>query len=173
MQTYDERMEELILYLAEKSQSDEHFGKTKLNKLLFFCDFLAFRAWQRSITGDAYVKREFGPCPKGIIAALEALMGRGDCAPQVRERYGLRQDRIVALRPPNLGAFSAQEIGLIDEVLQALGDQNATQVSDLSHTFIGWKVADMGEEIPYEMLWVEGPRPLTPAETEACRLASG
>jgi hypothetical protein len=37
----DRKMKELILYLASKSEDDPRFSSTKLNKLLFYCDFEA------------------------------------------------------------------------------------------------------------------------------------
>jgi hypothetical protein len=34
-------------------------------------------------------------------------------------------------------------------------DQNARELSDLSHAFIGWKVARPNEEIPYETVLID------------------
>lgn len=42
-QTDDRKMKELILYLASRSEEDPRFSATKLNKLLFYCDFTAYR----------------------------------------------------------------------------------------------------------------------------------
>ena len=47
----DRKMKELILYLAARSEDDPRFSSTKLNKLLFYCDFTAYRQLGRSITG--------------------------------------------------------------------------------------------------------------------------
>ena len=35
-----DKFRELILYIAQESEGDPNFGATKLNKILFFCDFL-------------------------------------------------------------------------------------------------------------------------------------
>ena len=45
------RFRELILYCALKSETHRFFGATKLNKCLFYADFLAYRALGSSITG--------------------------------------------------------------------------------------------------------------------------
>jgi hypothetical protein len=37
-----EKFKELVLYLAEKCETDPSFGVTKLNKLLYYCDFVAY-----------------------------------------------------------------------------------------------------------------------------------
>ncbi len=40
---YDERkLKEFILYVADRCEADPTFGAVKLNKILFYADFLAF-----------------------------------------------------------------------------------------------------------------------------------
>jgi hypothetical protein len=38
----DKRLGELMLYIAKKSQFDQNFGSTKLNKILFYADFVSY-----------------------------------------------------------------------------------------------------------------------------------
>src|ERR1035438_9553158 len=38
----DVKLGELIIYISKKSAGDSRFGATKLNKLLYFSDFLSF-----------------------------------------------------------------------------------------------------------------------------------
>ena len=44
------RLLELILYVAEKCQDDPKFGATKLNKILWWADFLAYAQHGTPIT---------------------------------------------------------------------------------------------------------------------------
>ena len=38
---------------------------------------------------------------------------------------------------------------------------NAAEVSERSHRYPGWLAAEIGEEIPYDTVFVDEPRPLT------------
>jgi len=68
----DRKMKELILYLTAKSEGDLRFSPDKLNKLLFHCDFTAYRQLGRSITGYSYQKLQSGPAPKAAHRATES-----------------------------------------------------------------------------------------------------
>src|SRR5262245_55681451 len=43
------KFKELVLYLALQSRADKQFGMVKLNKLLYLCDFEAYRVLGHSI----------------------------------------------------------------------------------------------------------------------------
>jgi len=167
----DHKLRELILYVAAKSESDPNFGATKLNKILFYSDFLAYRTLGRSITGQRYQKLEFGPAPKAIVPVLREMEQERVCAQAERSHHGLRQRRVVALREADLSAFSAQEIDLVRDVLGELWSLTGSEVSDLSHQFVGWQAAALGEEIPYGTVWIAPARPLAPEEEEWAREA--
>jgi hypothetical protein len=162
----DKKFRELVLYIARRSEADPGFGATKLNKILFFCDFLAYRTFGRSITSHPYQKLEHGPAPRALKPILRRMVEEGDCVEVQRDHFGYPQVRIIARREPDLGLFSAEEIDLVGRVLEELRDSNATQVSELSHQFIGWQVANLNEDIPYATVFVGTPRPLTAEEIE-------
>lgn len=173
-QTGDEKMRELILYLAAKSETDPRFSSTKLNKLLFYCDFGAYRQLGQSITGHSYRKLQFGPAPKAMLPILERMKGDRECVELEKDHFGHAQRRIVALRPPDVSLFTAEELRLADRILQELWESNATEVSDLSHDFIGWKAAALNEIIPYETVFVGDPGlPVSEEEVEFCRQLQG
>ncbi|HET9225720.1 MAG TPA: Panacea domain-containing protein [Thermoanaerobaculia bacterium] len=170
----DDKMRELILYLAARSEADPRFSSTKLNKLLFYCDFGAYQQLGHSITGHSYRKLQFGPAPKAMLPILEQMKGDRECAEIERDHFGRSQRRVVALRSPDVALFSAEELRLADSIVEELWESNATAVSDLSHDFIGWKVAALNEIIPYETVFVGDPGlPVSEEEVEFCRQLSG
>ena len=138
------RFRELILYCALKSDKHQYFGATKLNKSLFYADFLAYRALGSSITGAEYLALEHGPAPRQFVAEREAMVRNSDIAIQ----HWARQQRVVALREPDLGDFSGAEIAIVDEVIDELRPLDAGDVSDLSHAFLGWKAAGPTVKLP-------------------------
>ena len=88
---------------------------------------------------------------------------------------GFRQKRLVALRQPDLSAFTGTEIALVDGVIDQLRGSSATRVSQLSHVWSkAWEVAAIGETIPYETVFVapSSQQAVTPEiELEAKELA--
>ena len=61
--------------------------------------------------------------------------------------------------------FEPEEIALIDEIIGVFWNQTAVEVSDLSHRLPSWITKEIGEDIPYEAVFIDR-RELTPAEEE-------
>lgn len=159
----DAKLGELMLYVARRCEPDHTFGATKLNKILFFTDFLAYLRTGSPITGQRYQKLEFGPAPRRLLPVQERLIQRAAAAIGKRGHFGKTQTRLIALREPDLSRFSGVEIAIVDEVLTMLSNHDARAASELSHRFLGWQVAPLGADIPYESALIER-RPLTDAE---------
>lgn len=140
---------ELIVYAAEKSAGDARFGKTKLNKILFFTDFIAYQTRGRSVSGAVYQHLPMGPCPHQLLPVLNSLQYDGSVTVEGQQTFGGLQHRVVATREPDLSSFDEGEIGIVDYVLQALRPLTNAEVSDLSHRTRAWQLTDEHQEIPY------------------------
>jgi hypothetical protein len=143
------KLRELILYVTQKSEGDSHFGKTKMFKVLAEADFSYYVRTGRSITGETYIKREFGPVPRAGLAVLDELQGSGALQIIGRTYHGFWQEKPFAMRDPDLEQFSGGEIAVVDEAIERLWAYTAKDASDRSHESVGWIVANFGEEIPY------------------------
>ena len=159
----DKKLRELILLISEWSQADPKFGAIKLNKLLFHCDFSAYLTFGSPITGQEYFALPQGPAPKKLVPITAKMKAEEELAYQEVPYFGYIQQRPIALRSPNVSVFSAREMDLIHRTVERFWDKNATEISDQSHLFLGWKVARNKETIPYATALV-GRRPPTPQE---------
>lgn len=146
----DDRLRELMLYVAERCECDDFFGATKLNKLLFFADFLAYFHLGEAITRQEYQRLDAGPAPRRLLPVRQEMEQAGDCAIAARTHFGYPQKRLVALRDADLRDFSGEEIAIVDGVIERFRHMTASQISDFSHRFVGWETARDGETIPYE-----------------------
>jgi len=164
MATRDRKFRELILFVARESETDGKCGATKLNKILFYADFQAYRKLGASISGQRYQKLERGPAPRRAVPMISEMEKEGLCAWEDREYFGLSLRKLIPRRDPDLSVFAQEEVDIARGVIRELWDLNATEVSDLSHGFVGWQAAGLGEEIPYETAFVGEPRPLAPDE---------
>ena len=145
------KLKQLALYIARRSERDPKFGSVKFNKLLFAADVMCYLKTGCSITGFAYIKKQFGPCPEGFDTIQGEMIASGQLAIQEVSHYGRPQKRPIALAVPDLSSFSGEEIATVDEVIQDMSPLNGTQASDWSHNYIGWKVAKDQEKIPYSL----------------------
>jgi uncharacterized phage-associated protein len=150
----EEKAKELIVLLSEMSEGDEYFGATKLNKLLFFTDFLAYIQQGKSVSGFKYEAQPEGPMLKNFYAIRDQLQISQDIAVAKRNFMGYPQHKTLALRPPDVSKFSAEEMRIISHVVTEYQHMSASQISALSHEFLGWQAIDIGEEIPYEIALV-------------------
>jgi Protein of unknown function (DUF4065) len=154
-----ERLRELVLFIAERCQDDPTFGATKLNKILFFADFVSFARFGESITGTPYSKLPLGPVPRAVRTVRAQMEAKGEIF-ITKEGYSpYLRDRVIPLREANLDKLKARDIALIDGVIQAFHGVTATDVSKLSHDR-AWKAAEWYETIPYEAAFVSD-EPLT------------
>jgi hypothetical protein len=139
----------LVLYISLRSEGDPFFGLTKLYKLLFYSDFLAYRRLGHSITGQTYRALPFGPVPDKMDRFLKHLVRANDIVIRDEDFYDRPQKRPLALRGPEISEFQSDELALIDSLLDRFKQSSASQISAASHQFLGWQVAKQGEAIPY------------------------
>lgn len=160
---YDEhKLAELLLYVAKQLVNDPWGGATKVNKVLFFADFAHMQRTGQPITGAVYQKLQHGPAPRRLLPVRDALVADGSAAVQNEDRGDKQQHRLVALRDADLTPFSAEELQTVDSVISELRGQNASQVSELSHQHIGWRLTEMNEDIPYAAALAQAPQVATP-----------
>lgn len=143
------KFKELLIYVALCSEGDDSFGAVKLNKLLFLSDFLAYLRLGSAITWVEYQALPNGPAPTRLVPIREELQSQGAIAERAEHYYGFEKNRTLALRRPDLKLFSSEEIDIVRQVIDTWWGKNAREISDFSHNFIGWQLANDGETIPY------------------------
>lgn len=160
------KFRELILYVARETESDPKCGKTKLYKILFYSDFWAFSKLGHSISGQDYQRLKMGPAPRRAYPEIRDMIAAHLCAWAIRDYFGRKQEKLIALREPDLRSFTGEEIAIVRSVIEMLWRYDASEVSDLSHRFMGWQLAEHRETIPYSTVALGAPRPPTESEIE-------
>src|SRR5205807_5890727 len=106
-------------------------GATKLNKCLYFADFAAVRRLGRPITGAAYQKLRFGPAPQRLAPVRDRLLRDRDARLDERvDALGYVHHELIPQREPRTDLFTADELRLVDEVIEALREMSAAEVSE-------------------------------------------
>jgi hypothetical protein len=144
------KLKELVHYICAICLNDyEKPGATKLNKILWYVDALAFLKFGKSVSGaTAYVKRQYGPVPKRIQTVLEDLETERSIAVEEIERKDYIKRNYTVLKPANEAAFTDEEKELINGITRIVCERHtAKSISNLSHDDV-WKAAKDGEDIP-------------------------
>ena len=148
-----DRLRQLILYIANKCENNSRFGMTKLVKILYFADFESYRQRGKPITGLAYIKQPYGPVPEPFFTVRDSMVGK-DIVIRTQATLGDReQQRVIAMREPDLSLFSAEDIAIVDQVIELVWKLNAEQVSNMSHG-LAWLAAKDKERIPYQAAYI-------------------
>lgn len=146
----EELLRELILYIADRCQSDDTFGLVKLNKILYFSDFASYATHGDPITGVEYMRLPQGPVPRRMRPALVALEEARDIVIKTQKVYDYERERVISLRDANLDSFSASDIAIVDDIINRLWNKTADTVSAMSH-MLPWRIAAVDKApIPYE-----------------------
>lgn len=167
------RFDELVLYIAERTQDDKEFGSTKLAKVLFFSDLEAFRDLGEPITGAEYQKWTYGPYPPQLKPARLGL----EHASRARLIKGgdHQADRLIPtrIRPADLRAvgITPEQQAIVDAWISRIEQETANAISDFSHEHPGYQMVDDNEPIPYESAFLADRPPTDDELASATRVA--
>jgi Protein of unknown function (DUF4065) len=151
-----ERLREMILYVAQHCTDAERFGAIKLNKILWKADFDAFAARGIPITGREYRRLPLGPAPlempriyndmlrDGLIRVENIDFGVNEAGEHIVEH------RTIALVQPNMSRFDDDDLRFVDTAIVYYWDMTGTETSDDSHG-AAWRTHNNGDPLPYEL----------------------
>jgi uncharacterized phage-associated protein len=113
--------------------------KTKLNKLLFYTDFLFYRINGFSMTGLTYKAIPLGPVPSDY-ELLYTKLEKEEKVNRIEKAYdnGILGEIIQGIKQNEKYDFSEKENEVINEVCKKFRDFTATQIKDLSHKELAW-----------------------------------
>ena len=148
----------LVHYVCAKCDDPKKLGATKLNKILWYADTIAYRETGKTISGEkSYIKRQHGPVPKKILLVLEQLKENE----KILQRNVGRLKEFIPLQPADPSQFTRKEQEIIDSVIEIVcNDHTASSISELSHDMI-WEAAKEGEEIPVYAVLAANPGIIT------------
>jgi hypothetical protein len=167
------KLKTLVHYVCWSCNDPAVLGAIKLNKVLWVSDLWAYVRWGVPITGEHYVKRQFGPVAPSIPGLVRELELADQLVVRRRDNYyGHEKVDYIALTKPDISCFTAEEISLIDEAIHYVAHRHtAMGISEKSHDAI-WQLAELGEEIPYEAMLATSLGEVTPEDVTWARSLS-
>ena len=141
-----EKFTEMVVYFSEKVSP----FKTKMNKLLFYADFLMFKQSCFSISGVRYKAINMGPVPNNFESIFEYLANKDEIDifytqfPQgyIGEQFKARIDRSF-----NGDLFSKSELDLLERVSNTFKTTNTNDIVELTHLEDAWRKNEKDKSI--------------------------
>jgi transcriptional regulator with XRE-family HTH domain len=152
-----EKFKEVLLYILDKVGSKANIGETVIYKLLYFIDFNFYEKHEEQLMGAQYMKNRYGPTPVEFAKIVEQMTNKHEIEKVKSNFFEHPQTKYLPLRKPDLSKLTAEELTVIEDVLNRLSDMNATQISNYSHEDIPWKTAKEGSIIEYESVFYRTP----------------
>jgi len=146
-----EKTVEVIKYISRHAPTPDIYW---IGKILYFADKLHLQRYGRLICGDDYVAMKHGPVPSGTYNLLREARQFNDIpafhpAPGEFEIEG--QNRVVALKAPDMDLFSETDIECLKESIRKYGTLDFGKLKAKSHDE-AYKAADENDFMDIEKI---------------------
>ncbi len=130
-----EKLSAMVSYFSEKLSP----FKTKLNKLLFYADFLNFKETGFSMSGFRYRAIDLGPVPNNFQSLFEYMQQKGRIEIQNKVfENDIVGEQFVKKSDFETGLFSPIELEILSKVANRFKEVKTKEIIDLSHEEHAW-----------------------------------
>ncbi|MBP5635956.1 MAG: DUF4065 domain-containing protein [Bacteroidales bacterium] len=136
------KVEEMVKYLAGDS-----IFPTKMNKMMFYADFLHFKRHGISISGLRYQAIHYGPVPMHYNTIYDHIPG----IHRNTEFFGNHECSVLSRDvEPDTSVFNENEMATLREINERISPLSTSEIIELSHKESAWlsHYSDLGI-IPY------------------------
>lgn len=147
----DERLyKNAILYFV-KYCNNQYLHATKLNKLLYYLDFISFRDHKKPVTGDIYIHQGYGPVPSRVDDILTELKSEGAIdADAISYKDGeLIQFELKDADKLNESVFSEEQKKLLKQICDEFGNWPTEKIVAQTHLEAPWFYSKPYEIVDY------------------------
>lgn len=139
------RLKNIMLYILNRC---DEVWCTKMNKLLFYTDFMSYRERGMAMSGLSYRAIDFGPVPERWDRVYSEF-------PEVRQE--LRQvgdfvgSVLIASAEPDYAMFTDAELKVLDSICTHFSKMSSREISRISHDEDAWlNHHEKHEHIPFD-----------------------
>lgn len=131
-QSYSKLKNILLFYI---DRCNDAFN-TKMNKLLFYTDFLSYKSFGTGMSGLAYKAIQYGPVPSKWDRVYGMM---DDIYPEIIEfSSGNSGTKLCSSLKPDMSKFTENELAVLNAVIDRFKDVNSNEISKISHEEDAW-----------------------------------
>ncbi len=142
---------EVLLYIFSRVGARPNVVETVVYKLLYFIDFNYYEKYEEQLIGATYIKTHHGPTPIEFRAVINDMLKNNEI--EIFQSKYFHLVKHLPIRDPDLSIFKANELLVVDDVLQKLSGMNSNTISEYVHQDIPWKVTPDNQAIDYESVF--------------------
>ncbi len=147
----DERAYRNAIIYFIKYCNNQYLHATKLNKLLYYLDFIYYRDHKKSFTGDIYIHQSYGPVPSHIDEVLAGLKNDGVIDTKAG---GYKNGELInfELKKPaafDESAFSPGQKKLLKQICDEFGGWPTDKIVAQTHLEAPWFYSKPYEVVDY------------------------
>lgn len=109
---------------------------TKMNKLLFYTDFLSYREYGQAITGLSFRAIQYGPVPNNwdrVYSLIDDISQN-----EVDFKSGAFGTKLVSEISCDISSFTPDQLSIIERVYETFKEDSSTSLSEKSHKESAW-----------------------------------
>jgi len=140
-----------VLYFI-KYCNNRYLHATKLNKLLYYLDFIYFRDNKESVTGDIYIHEGYGPVPSKIDEVLACLKKDGSIDAKAVSYKDGELVEFEFKNPKNFDeeVFSDDQKKLLKQICDEFGNWPTEKIVAQTHLEAPWFYSKPFDIVDYE-----------------------
>jgi len=142
----------LLYVLGRLDQAEREFHK--IFKILWFADISHMRDWGRFITGDDYIKMEYGPVPSYLYDIFKGVRNKNPDFAKYAQIISVQGYRVAPLKPADLDNLSESDIEKLNKSIEDNKGLSMGQLTDKSHG-VAWKKSEDNQQINMESIFDE------------------
>lgn len=147
----EEKYRNAILFFI-KYCNNQYLGATKLNKLLYYLDFISFRDNKESVTNDIYIHKQYGPVPSKIDDVITNLHEKGFIQVDKIELKHSDGDmfRYDTTREVDPSVFNKYENDLLNKIVKEFCLWTTDKIVNQTHLEAPWFYSKPYEIVDYK-----------------------
>jgi hypothetical protein len=142
----------LLYVLGKLNPAKREFHK--VFKILWFADISHIRDWGRLITGDTYIKMEYGPVPSYLYDICKGVRDGDPAFGKYTQYISVHGYKVAPLRAADLDNLSSSDIEKLDKSIEENSELSMGQLTDKSHG-IAWEKSEDNQKINLESIFDE------------------
>jgi transcriptional regulator with XRE-family HTH domain len=146
-----QKLQNVLLYLLEKTAGKANVGESYISRLIYFADFNFYELYEEHLSSMSYKKQSFGPHPIELVQVLDKMIEDGLIKKVKTKFQGLFINRFIPLEQSNLHYLKASEKEVIDNVLEQMGNWTTNKINEYAQKDMPYVVTKEGDVINFEM----------------------
>lgn len=138
-----------ILYFT-KYCNNNFLGLTKLNKLLYYLDFISYRDRTKSVTNDRYIHKDYGPVPDSVDDIISNLVANGSLLVNSESWKDSVKYKFEAKKEPNMKVFDSYEKNLLKKICDEFQLWPTEKIVNQTHLEAPWFYSKPFDIVNYE-----------------------